>query len=153
MQTSFRYCVGVWGCTGDIGYVDEDGFIYILGRANDTFTAKNGETIYCFDVEAEILKNESVAQCEVVGLSVGDYDVPDAHIVVEENCTLTENDLIAAIHKHCKNALDECSVPCGYKICRSFPAKASGKRDMETIKQDRNGFVILEKDGVKSVDL
>ena len=141
----------LWGCTGDIGYVDEDGFIFILGRATDNFVAENGKTVYCFDVEAEIMKNENVADCEVVGLSMGTYDVPVAHIRMEESCPLSENELISEIHSYCTNRLEKCCVPCGYKICSSFPVKSSGKRDIELLKQDRNDFIIPTECGVKSV--
>ena len=64
---------------------------------------------------------------------------------------LSENELIKAIHKHCQDTLDEHAVPCGYKICKSFPVKASGKRDMETIKQDRNGFIVPTDSGMHTV--
>ena len=141
----------VWGCTGDIGYVDEDGFVFVLGRANDTFISKNHREVYCFDIENAVLKNENVAQCEVVGLTREGYSVPVAHMILEENCTVPENEIIEAVHRKCLEELEEDEIPCGYKICKSFPVKRSGKRDMELIKQDREGFLIPTENGVKSI--
>lgn len=132
----------LWGRTGDIGYVDEEGFVYILGRATDTFKSKNGEEVYCFDVESQIHKNENVAQCEVVGVAVGDYEVPVAHIIMEKSCELSKAQLIRDIHNICKTNLSEYSVPQGYKVVEAFPIKSSGKRDMEQIKLDRKGFMM-----------
>lgn len=141
----------LWGCTGDIGYVDEEGFIYILGRATDTFVSKSGETTFCFDIESEIRRNAYVKQCEVVGLPVAGYEVPVAHIILEDNCSVSEQEVITVIHNSCVNKLSEDSVPCGYKIRKDFPVKSSGKRDMELIKSDREDFLIPTKQGIKKV--
>lgn len=141
----------LWGRTGDIGYVDEEGFVYILGRATDTFMAGNGEVVYCFDVENQIYKNENVAQCEVVGLQLCDHEVPVAHIVLKNSEGLSEKDILVQIHNHCRKSLTESSIPCGYKIRKAFPVKSSGKRDMELIKQEREGFVIPTESGMQNV--
>ena len=138
----------MWGRTGDIGYVDEDGFLFVLGRASDTFTSKSGEKIYCFDIEAAIRENENIADCEVVGISANGYEIPVAHIIVKEGCESYEDKVIETIHMYCQQKLPEDAVPCGYKICKSFPVKDSGKRDIELIKQDRTNFVVPIGDGI-----
>ena len=138
----------MWGRTGDIGYVDQDGFLFVLGRASDTFTSKSGEKIYCFDIEAAIRENENIADCEVVGISANGYEIPVAHIIVKEGCESYEDKVIETIHMYCQQNLPENAVPCGYKICKSFPVKDSGKRDIELIKQDRTNFVVPIGDGI-----
>ena len=138
----------MWGRTGDIGYVDEDGFLFVLGRASDTFTSKSGEKTYCFDIEAAIRENENVADCEVVGISANGYEIPVAHIIVKEGCESYEDKVIETIHMYCQQNLPENAVPCGYKICKSFPVKDSGKRDIELIMQDRTNFVVPIGDGI-----
>ncbi|MDP6980190.1 MAG: class I adenylate-forming enzyme family protein [Myxococcota bacterium] len=56
-----------WLRTGDIGYLDEDGFIYIVDRAKD-MVLRGGENIYCAEVEAAIFANDAVAECTVFGV-------------------------------------------------------------------------------------
>ena len=137
----------VWGRTGDIGYVDEDGYVTILGRDADSFMAENDRKIYCFDIERVILQNENIALCEVVGLSMGDYEKPVAHLVLEKGITAEKSDIITNIHEVCRKELDKDSIPIGYKICDAFPVK-NGKRDMEKIKKDREGFVLPSEKGL-----
>lgn len=143
----------LWGCTGDMGYVDEDGFIYILGRMSDTFMTAEGENVYCFDVENQIFKNDNIAQCEVVGIDMGNYDVPVAHIILNKECTTPVDEIICNIHSLCKDNLPEHGIPHGYKICDAFPIRISGKRDMEKIKADRTGFVLPVDGKVKQIDI
>ena len=150
---AFFYCGEdglIWGKTGDIGFVDEDGFVTIEGRAVDAYTARDGSNVYCFDIEHEIMQNEKVALCEVVGLSVGEYSVPVVHLILENMESAERNKLIEEIHMYCKKKLHTYSVPCGYKIRESFPVK-NGKRDMELIRQERDGFLFPTENGMKMV--
>ncbi|KAJ3175456.1 hypothetical protein HK101_010656 [Irineochytrium annulatum] len=56
-----------WFLTGDVGRVDEEGFIYILDRAKDMLI-RGGENIYCVEVEDCIYSHPAVMDCAVVGL-------------------------------------------------------------------------------------
>lgn len=141
----------VWGCTGDIGYIDKDGFVYVLGRANDTFLSCKKRRIYCFDIEKVILDNPDIAQCEVVGLPISEgYDIPVAHLILRESCGTDQRTIIREIHKVCSERLETDLVPKGYKICTGFPVK-SGKRDMEAIKRERSDFLMPDGDQLKRV--
>ena len=135
----------VWGCTGDMGYVDVDGFVYVLGRCGDCFASSTGGTVYCFDIENVILESEHVAQCEVVGLDTGrGYAVPVAQLVLEAGSDSPDR-LLPEIHELCTQRLNRGSIPLGYKIVDTFPVKNNGKRDMDLIRQDRNGYVFPGK--------
>lgn len=132
----------IWGRTGDIGYVDEDGFVHVLGRASDQFTAASGRKHYCFDIENVILQEPNVAQCEVVGLSQGSGEIPVAHLILEEDTKVDTMELLKKIHELCAHTLDEECVPYGYRICGEFPVKNTGKRDMGKLKTIREGFFV-----------
>ena len=124
-----------WGCTGDVGYVDEDGFVFVQGRKTDVFTNKAGEKVYCFDIEDEILKINEVFQCEVIGIDTKEgYDNPFAFIVLKENVSKDSKEMIQYIDKYCKEHISNDSIPVAYKILDKFPVKASGKRDMEKLR-------------------
>ena len=130
----------VWGCTGDIGYVDEDGFVFIKGRAADSCVVNSGETVYLFDVEDVILKDESVAQCKVVDIATEKGTELAAHIVFSEAVSDPEVKL-KEIAANLKRELPPHMVPQYYKTRLSIPVHANGKRDVEAMRQDRNELI------------
>ncbi|MDH5373158.1 MAG: AMP-binding protein, partial [Acidimicrobiia bacterium] len=56
-----------WFRTGDVGYVDEEGFVYITDRAKD-MVIRGGENIYCVEVESALEAHPAVAEVAVVGV-------------------------------------------------------------------------------------
>jgi long-chain acyl-CoA synthetase len=56
-----------WLHTGDLGYIDEDGFLYIQGRKKAVIVTPAGKKIYPEEVEAEILKSPYISECLVWG--------------------------------------------------------------------------------------
>ncbi len=131
----------IWGCTGDVGYVDEDGFIYILGRANDSYISSLNRTVYCFDVEDVIYHNSNISRCKVIGIEFDGKTIPVAHIALKDDCNIDTEQLIKEIHTECVKCLDEDQIPCGYKIQKELPIKNSGKLDIELLKEDKSGYV------------
>ena len=58
---------GGWFRTGDAGYLDADGFLYVVDRIKD-MVIRGGENVYCAEVEAAVFEHESVADCAVFGV-------------------------------------------------------------------------------------
>jgi acyl-CoA synthetase (AMP-forming)/AMP-acid ligase II len=79
--------------TGDVGYLDEDGYLFIVDRKKDIII-RGGENIACAEVEAEIYSNQAVA--EVAVFAIADErlgEVPAAVIHLHSDASLTEDEL------------------------------------------------------------
>ncbi|MBE8539314.1 AMP-binding protein [Geoglobus acetivorans] len=89
-----------WLYTGDMGYMDEDGYIYIVDRKKDMIIA-GGFNIYPSEVEEVLYMHPKVKECAVIG-------VPDkyrgetvkAFIVLKEGETATEEEIVEFARKH-----------------------------------------------------
>ncbi len=56
-----------WFRSGDLGYVDEDGFVYVVDRLKDV-VIRGGENVYCAEVEAVLFEHPAIADVAVIGL-------------------------------------------------------------------------------------
>lgn len=56
-----------WFHTGDAGYIDEDGFVFVVDRIKD-MVLRGGENVYCVEVETVLFEHAAVRDCAVIGL-------------------------------------------------------------------------------------
>jgi acyl-CoA synthetase (AMP-forming)/AMP-acid ligase II len=82
---------GGWVLTGDIGYLDEAGFVHVLDRAKFAFTS-GGRTVYPHVVEQELTQHQAVQRASVVGVPRGD-DTEICAALVAPGAQLTVDDV------------------------------------------------------------
>jgi long-chain acyl-CoA synthetase len=143
----------VWGCSGDIGYIDEEGNVFIEGRANDFVIAKNGEKVFLFDIDNILIENPDVQSSKAVGLisTDGTYGIPVVHIVLQPNFSGDKKALIRHLDELCRSKLPDYAVPSGYKIRDGFALNPGGKRDTLSLKSEREGFVKVVGEDVQVI--
>jgi long-chain acyl-CoA synthetase len=112
-----------WLYTGDIGYMDEEGFFAIVDRKKDMVKV-GGENVYPRDVEEVLFQNEKVLDCVAAG--VPDEVLVDkikAYIVLKPGQTATAQEII----DFCKARLAKYKVPKEVEFRESLPKNMVGK--------------------------
>ena len=130
-----------WGRTGDIGYVDGDGDVFILGRDTDGFTISTGQRVYNFDAEAVLLQDDRVSSCKALGIEIDGRRVPVAHVMLREDVEDSFESVVRDLDRRCREPLAVYAVPVAYKQRFSFPVHPNGKRDNQALIRERDGFV------------
>ncbi|MGW6172372.1 acyl-CoA synthetase [Arthrobacter sp. NPDC055138] len=121
--TAESYADGVWFKSGDMGYVDEDGFLFISDRLKDMIIS-GGENIYPAEVEQVILELEAVSSAAVIGIPDEKWgEVPRAVVTVREGFAVTAED----IQQHLDGRLARYKIPKSVVIVEDLPRTASGK--------------------------
>ncbi len=71
-----------WFCTGDVGYMDKDGYIFITGRKKYVIVLENGKNVFPEEIEEYLAKLDSIAECVVLGRKVPDSDTINLTAIV-----------------------------------------------------------------------
>jgi long-chain acyl-CoA synthetase len=113
-----------WYHSGDIGYLDEEGFLYVNDRVDDMIIS-GGENIYPREVEDVLHAHEGVLDVAVVGQPDDRWGKPVTAFVVKKDPNLTE----AVLDEYCLNSnrLARYKRPRKYIFCAALPRNASGK--------------------------
>ena len=112
-----------WMYSGDAGYVDEEGFVFIVDRVKDMIVT-GGENVYSAEVESALSKHPGVASCAVIGVPSQKWgEAVHAVIVEREGAELT----LDVIRSHCKQLIAGYKCPVSLELRDSMPLSGAGK--------------------------
>lgn len=118
-----RVLRGDWYVTGDIGRIDEEGFLYLVGRKNDMIIS-GGENIYPKELEHIIAAHEAVAACAVVGIPHKYWgEAVTAFVVLRDGKSVSADALIDM----CKTKLSRYKAPKDVRFVADLPRNQMGK--------------------------
>ena len=122
-----------WIHSGDLGYIDKEGFLYIVGRIK-RMIIRGGFKLYPSEIENTILKNDLISQCCVVAIPSEQYgNEPVAYIVLKDNVAYKEEEIREQLLKLCSEGLPEYSIPSDIVIIDKMPLTSVGKIDYKKL--------------------
>ncbi|MCX5702183.1 MAG: class I adenylate-forming enzyme family protein [Candidatus Omnitrophica bacterium] len=120
-----------WFHTGDLGRVDSEGYLYIVGRKKEMIKV-SGEIIFEPEVEAVIHKHPDVAEVAVIGVPDAlRGELPKAYVSLKKDSRLSENDL----RYFCRQHLAHFKIPHYFEFVASLPKTGAGKIDKEKLRE------------------
>ncbi|MGM9931382.1 o-succinylbenzoate--CoA ligase [Pradoshia sp.] len=124
-----------WLYTGDLARIDEEGFVYIVGRKKEMLIS-GGENIYPLEIEQAISQHTDVSEVAVTGVADPVWgEVPAAFVVKKPSSELTDKDII----EYCRDKLAKYKLPKEIIFMDELPKNATGK-----IQKNQLGKLIQE---------
>jgi fatty-acyl-CoA synthase len=121
--TAAAFTADGWFLTGDIGHLDEDGYLYIDDRKKDMIVS-GGENVATSEVERALYECDAVLEAAVVAMPDARWgEVPRAFVVLRPGRAITEQALIA----HCRSRLAGFKTPKQIVFLQTLPRNPSGK--------------------------
>ncbi len=120
-----------WFYTGDLGKIDQAGFLYIVGRKKEMIKV-GGEIVFEPEVELVLQKHPDITEAAVVG--VADKlrgEVPKAFLVAREGKNISEEDLRYFLRQH----LAHYKIPHYFEFCSALPKNRTGKINKELLRK------------------
>ncbi|HZG70344.1 MAG TPA: hypothetical protein VEY51_02325, partial [Chondromyces sp.] len=117
-----------WVTVHDAGYLDEDGFLYLVGREKNMIIS-GGINIFPEEIEAVVKKHPNVTEAVVVGM-------PDSYWGEVLLAFYSGQVAPAELKRHCRQYLSAYKVPRIWKRIDSFPYTSSGKVARQKLKEE-----------------
>ena len=129
----------VWAHTGDMGYLDEDGFVFLDSRIKRMIIRHDGFKVFPSMIENVVSRHPAVHQCSVVGCTDKDHvqgRLPFVYIVLKADITAKKKQVIRELERMCAEELPEYVQPVAYKFISSMPMTPVGKVDYRQLEAD-----------------
>jgi len=124
-----------WYRTGDVGYLDDDGYLFLVDRKKDMIIS-GGENIYSREVEDAVQAFPGVAEAAVIGVPDAKWgEVVKAYLVCAPGAVAKPEDVIA----HCKRLIAGYKCPKQVEVVASLPRVASGKVNKVALREIARG--------------
>lgn len=112
-----------WMHTGDGGYMDEDGYLYIVDRVKDMIVS-GGENVYSAEVENALAQHPAVAACAVIGIPSDVWgEAVHAVVVLKAGAVAAEQEL----SDHCRELIAGYKCPRSVEFREALPMTGAGK--------------------------
>ncbi|RCK41012.1 hypothetical protein TH25_24120 [Thalassospira profundimaris] len=122
---------GGWLHSGDAGFLDEDGFLFLVDRVKDMIVS-GGENVYSAEVENALTKHPDIAICAVIGIPSERWgEQVHAVVVTKPDVTLTVEDL----RNHCKTLIAGYKCPVSAEFVSELPYTAAGKIQKNVLRE------------------
>ncbi|HEO8420105.1 o-succinylbenzoate--CoA ligase [Niallia sp. FSL W8-0635] len=132
-----NHLINGWFFTGDIGYIDSEGFLYVLDRRSDLIIS-GGENVYPAEVEAVLTEMEGIREAAVIGIPDAQWGQVPVAFVVEDGSAGSEK----WIMENCEKSLAKYKIPKKIIFVSEIPRNASGK----IVRRDLRKWVEEQKD-------
>jgi len=122
---------GGWLHTGDVGFLDQDGYLTLVDRIKDMII-RGGENIYPKEIESVLAGHDAVLEAAVVGAPHPVYgEVPVAYVVTYPGTAVTTAELFA----RCTHDLTKIKIPVAVHVVSQLPRNAVGKIDKPALRE------------------
>lgn len=118
-----------WLYTGDVAYMDEDGYVYLVDRKNDVIIS-GGFNVYTTAVEKVLFEHPSVQQATVIGVPDQQWGEAIKAYIVPDGTNINVDEII----EYCKGKLARYEVPKDIEVIDELPLTAYGKIDKKLLR-------------------
>ena len=132
----------IWIHSGDVGYMDEDGFIFIKGRIKRMITRFDGHKVFPVNLENLVGEREDVHNCAVIGINDLAHTQGQYPMVIVELMPDAENkeQICRDIYKFCDENVEERGKPVAVIAVDAIPLTGMGKNDYRALEKEYKDF-------------
>lgn len=130
-----------WVHSGDLGYINENGQLFIMGRIKRMIVRHDGFKIFPPKIEEVISEIPAISSCQVVGfrdLAYAQGELPMVHVILKEEYHGMEEEVKSLIMKICHEKLQEYAIPYDVVFEEKFPLTLLGKIDFKKLSDEDN---------------
>ncbi|MGH8229946.1 MAG: AMP-binding enzyme, partial [Steroidobacteraceae bacterium] len=122
-EETARACAHGWHHTGDIGFKDRDGWVFLVDRKRDMLIS-GGFNMFPSEIEKAVVAHPAVQDCAVVGVPDADWgEAVKAVVELKPGSSVADGELAA----FCRSRLASYKVPKSFEIWPELPRSAAGK--------------------------